>query len=151
MAIAEAIPIEQIITLKKPNIGKRRPRIYVAGALSTLAPDETEDRSPSKIVVDYLSNVGKMLGLAFGVLNGLRAIPYIPALDLLLGIWSTNMTEEQYRVCSMSFLEVCDAIYVTSESKGVLSEVERAKELWMPVLRSHTEVQDWIRKWDNEE
>lgn len=125
----------------------RKPRVYVAGALSTLAPERQEDRTPSKIVVDYLNNVGLMIGNAFDILNGVGCVPYIPCLDLLLGAWSSQMTEDMYRSTSMSFLEVCDVVYVTSQSKGVEAGIKRAEELDIPVVYSHREIVEWADIW----
>jgi len=111
-------------------------RVYIAGALSTLPPFEVDNRSPSKVVTDYIANCAKMAAEATEVLrmSDGKLIPYVPMLDFLLGFWDGDITEEQYRAMSAGFLEVCDAVYVTSMSQGVQAEIEKAKELGIPVF-----------------
>jgi len=104
-------------------------RIYIAGALSS---KEDTSRDPSKVVIDYLSNVSKMCKAASEV-RKLGHHPFVPALDLLLGAVNGDWDEEDYRGVGMAFLEVCDAVLVISQSSGVAKEIERAKELGIPV------------------
>ena len=105
-------------------------RIYIAGALSS---KENSERDPSKVVVDYLANVSRMCKIASQV-RKLGHYPYVPALDLLMGIINGDWDEEEYRGIGMAFLEVCDAVLVTSWSYGVQKEVERAEELGIKIL-----------------
>ena len=104
-------------------------RIYVAGALSS---KEKEDRDPSTVVIDYLSNVSAMCKFA-SMLRKAGAYPFVPALDLLLGVVNGDWDEDTYRGIGMAFLEVCDMVVVISWSWGVRKEVERAEELGIPV------------------
>jgi hypothetical protein len=116
-----------------------RMRVYIAGALSS---KEKNGRDPSTVVVDYLSNVSKMCKAASEV-RKMGHYPFVPGLDLLLGVVNGDWTEEMYRGCGMAFLEVCDAVLVISKSYGVMKEVERAEELGIPVYYS---IQDFIRR-----
>ena len=104
-------------------------RVYIAGALSSR---EDRSRDPSTVVIDYLSNVSKMCKVASQV-RKLGYFPFVPALDLLLGVINGDWDEEDYRGVGMAFLEVCDAVLVISQSWGVGKEVERANELGIPV------------------
>jgi len=104
-------------------------RVYIAGALSS---KEDRTRDPSKVVIDYLSNVSKMCKVASQV-RKLGHFPFVPALDLLLGVINGDWDEEDYRGVGMAFLEVCDAVLVISQSWGVAKEIERANELGIPV------------------
>ena len=104
-------------------------RVYIGGALSS---KEDTSRGPSKVVIDYLSNVSKMCKVASEV-RKLGHFPFVPALDLLLGVINGDWDEEDYRGVGMAFLEVCDAVLVISQSWGVAKEIERANELGIPV------------------
>ena len=104
-------------------------RIYIAGALSS---SEKANRAPSRVVTDYLANVCEMCKVASRVRKAGHH-PFVPCLDLLLGAVNGDWNEEDYRGIGMSFLEVCDAVLVISESSGVAREVKRAKELGIPV------------------
>lgn len=107
-------------------------RIYIAGALSS---KEDTTRDPSKVVTDYISNVHAMCKYA-GQVRLLGHYPYVPALDFLLGMVNGDWDERAYREIGIAFLEVCDAVLVISESWGVSKELERAKELGIPIYWS---------------
>jgi hypothetical protein len=109
---------------------KKGARIYIAGALSS---KENKDRTPSKVVIDYIQNITKMCKAA-SVIRKAGYYPYIPGLDFLVGVVSGDWEEEDYRGIGMSFLEVCDMVIVTSMSWGVEQEIARAKELGIPVI-----------------
>ena len=70
---------------------------------------------------------------AASLVRKLGHYPFVPALDLLLGVVNGDWDEEDYRGCGMAFLEVCDAMLVISNSWGVAKEIEKAKELGIPV------------------
>ena len=111
-------------------------RVYIAGALSSR---EDRSRDPSAVVVDYLANVSKMCKVASEV-RKLGHYPYVPALDILLGIINGDWQEEDYRRVGMAFLAVCDAVLVISQSYGVWKEVERAKELGIPIYENIADI-----------
>jgi len=105
-------------------------RVYIAGALSS---KEKDKRNPSKVVTDYIMNVSRMCRIA-GIVRKAGHYPYVPALDLLIGVVDGGFIEEDYRGIGMAFLEVCDAVLVISKSYGVEQEIARAKELGIPVF-----------------
>lgn len=107
-------------------------RVYIAGALSS---KENTDRSPSKVVIDYIQNIHKMCRVASAV-RRLGHYPYVPALDFLLGVIAGDWSEDDYRGIGMCFLEVCDYVLVISESWGALQEIKKARELGIPVIYS---------------
>lgn len=111
-------------------------KVYVAGALSS---KEKSNRTPTRVVVDYLQNVHKMCRVS-GQLRKRGYAPYVPALDMLLGLTCGDWDEAEYRGLGMEFLEICDAVLVISDSWGVQKEVERAIELGIPVYRSLEEL-----------
>ncbi len=111
-------------------------KVYIAGALSS---KERNGRTPSQVVVDYLTNVNKMCKVA-GQLRKLGYVPFVPALDLLLGIVNGDWGEEDYRGIGMEFLDVCDAILVISDSWGVQKEVDYAKRNCIPIYYSLVEL-----------
>lgn len=107
-------------------------RIYIAGALSTLPPNTKDERTPSKVVVDYIANLSHMCKVA-SIVRKKGHTPYVPGMDLMLGLVNGNWDEDEYRGVGMSFLEVCDAILITSMSWGVQKELDRANELSLRV------------------
>lgn len=118
-----------------------KPRlIYVAGALSGAQPGDNPHRSPSTVVCDYIINVSHMCWIA-GRLRQRGYYPYVPGADLLLGLVGANWNEAMYRDMSMAFLEVCDAVLVTSRSSGVERELERARELDIPIYYTIEELE----------
>jgi len=116
-------------------------RIYVAGALTTLAPGVEDTRTPSTVVIEYIQNMTKMFRVA-GVLRKMGFTPYVPAWDLLCGLVNGNWNEEEYRGIGLDFMEVCDAVLVISDSRGVQREVKCANELGIPVYHSLGEILD---------
>jgi len=105
-------------------------RVYIAGALSS---KENDTRDPSTVVIDYLANVSKMCKVA-SMVRKAGGFPFVPALDLLLGVVNGDWTEDMYRNAGMAFLEVCNIVLVISWSWGVEQEVKRANEIGIPVL-----------------
>ena len=113
-------------------------RIYVAGALSS---KEDTGRDPSTIVIDYIQNIHKMCKAASTIRRKGHS-PYVPGLDFLLGAVAGDWKEDDYRGIGMEFLEVCDAIVVTSRSWGVEQELRVASELRLTVYNNLGEVPD---------
>jgi len=112
-------------------------RVYIAGALSS---KENTKRNPSKVVTDYIKNVSAMCQRA-SELRKRGYYPYVPGMDFLLGIVAGDWEENDYRGIGMAFLEVCDAVLVISDSWGARKEIERAKELKIPVYYSLPELE----------
>lgn len=111
-------------------------KVYIAGALSS---KERNNRTPTQVVVDYLSNVHKMCKVA-GEVRKLGYVPFVPALDLLLGVVNGDWTEEDYRGMGIEFLDICDALLVISDSWGVQQEIEYAKLNCIPIYYSLEEL-----------
>lgn len=105
-------------------------RIYIAGPLSS---KEKNKRNPSKVVTDYIQNIHKMAKVASKV-RRLGHYPYVPGLDFLLGVVVGDWEEDDYRDIGMSFLEVCDAMLVTSWSWGVEQEIKFAQSKGIKIL-----------------
>jgi len=78
--------------------------------------------------------------------------PFCPFLDFLF--WFTlggseSISKERIYQYSMSWLEVCDAVYVLSgweRSTGTKREIIRAKELGIPVFYTREDLMEWVRK-----
>jgi len=104
-------------------------RVYIAGALSS---KEKNDRNPSTVVCDYISNLSKMCKVA-SKLRKRGYYPYVPGTDFLLGIIAGDWQEDDYRGIGIAYLEVCDAVLVISDSWGVQEEIRKAKELGIPI------------------
>lgn len=116
-------------------------RIYVAGALSS---KEDTTRNPSKVVTDYIRNLSAMCKKA-SELRKRGYYPYVPGMDFLLGVIAGDWEEEDYRGIGMAYLEVCDAVLVISDSWGVRKEIERAKELNIPIYYSVAELEAYSK------
>lgn len=115
-------------------------RIYIAGALSS---KENNSRTPSKVITDYIQNMSAMCKAASAVRRE-GHYPYIPGIDFVIGMVIGDWEEEDYRGMGMSFLEVCDAVLVISMSWGVQKEIDRAKELNIPVYYRLEDIPDGI-------
>jgi hypothetical protein len=107
-------------------------KVYIAGALSS---KEKVDRTPSKVITDYISNVSDMCKAASKV-RRLGHYPYVPGLDFVIGMVIGDWQEEEYRGMGMEFLKVCDCVLVISDSWGVQQEVKEAEKLGIPIYYS---------------
>ena len=123
-------------TANETRTGRFTIKIYIAGALSS---KEKNNRNPSQVVVDYLQNVHRICKVA-GEVRKMGFAPYVPALDLLLGVVNGDWIEENYRGLGMEFLEICDAMLVISNSWGVQEEIKEAKRLCLPIYYSLEEL-----------
>jgi hypothetical protein len=106
----------------------KRKRVYVAGAYS------------ADNVVDVLRNIGRgewyaakifMMGLA----------PFCPwhDADYVVKNWDQPLSVDMFYNYSMAWLEVSDVVFLVpgwEESKGTAAEIERARELGIPVVDS---------------
>jgi len=109
-------------------------RVYIAGPLSDMP-------------ADYLANCACMIA-AWREVNALGHAGYCPATDMMLGAsHDLPYTIEQYQAWSMAWLEAADVVLVIASthrdgrpSKGVLTEVERAADLGIPVVFSIDEL-----------
>lgn len=94
-------------------------RIYIAGPISGKE-------------VDYIQNVSRMCQAGAKVW-GMGYSPFVPGLDFLTGLFAKPMGVEDYKRVSFDFLEVCDAMVYIGLSPGVVAEMERARELMIPI------------------
>ena len=104
-------------------------RVYVAGAYS------------AGNVIDVLNNMRRGMRAATEVLLAGYS-PFVPWFDyhfqLMLQDGETLSVEDYYRY-SIAWLEVSDAMLVlpnSENSKGTQAEIERAKELGIPIFTS---------------
>ncbi len=104
-------------------------KIYIAGALSS---KEKNNRTPSKVVTDYLQNVSAMCKVASAVRKK-GHYPYVPAMDFILGMVNGDWGEDDYRELGYEFLKVCDAVLVISDSWGVQQEIALAQSQGIPI------------------
>ena len=101
-------------------------RIYVAGAYS------------ADNVLDVLHNIRTGIDYAAHLLRCGYA-PFCPWLDyhFVLMDPTRKLTVDDFYQYSLAWLDVADALYVIpgyEKSKGTLKEIERAKELNIPVF-----------------
>jgi len=108
---------------------ERLKRIYVAGKLNDMA-------------IDYLLNVHKMMKVAEKVrLAGFA--PFVPALDLLMGIMFGYEDYENYFAGSQPWLAAADAVLLVpgwETSDGTQREVAHAEVLGIPVFEDLEEM-----------
>lgn len=109
-------------------------RVYVAGTISPTRQDEHP-------VMQFLDNIRRGQRASLDVLFA-GFTPFSPFLDFQYWFHVRNsekITEKMIKALSMDWLEVSDAILVTHPyraSKGTLAEIERARELKIPVFYS---------------
>ena len=114
--------------------------VYVAGAI-TPYPNENP-------VLGFLSNIRRGQRMAKDLLlKGYS--PFCPFLDFMYFLHlreGENITEKQIKGLSMVWLEKCDAVLVLPryrKSFGTKAEIERAKELGIPVFYSVEDLEDY--------
>ena len=112
-------------------------KVYVAGAYS------------ADNVLGVLQNIGKGEQFA-GMLLMEGFTPFCPWLDrqfVLQFPRSTSLTVEKLKESSMAWLEVSDCLIVVPDnwehSPGTKAEIERAKELDIPVFYEYEKLVEW--------
>jgi len=99
----------------------RRCRVYVAGPLNA------DDAS------GYIKNVHKMLRAARELFE--RGFsPFVPADDLLLGIFTGAMSHDDYVTMNLPWVRVADAVLMLGRSPGVDVELREARSWGVPVF-----------------
>ena len=58
----------------------------------------------------------------------------MPGMDFLLGLVAGDWEEEDYREIGYKYLELCDALFVSSQSWGVWQEMARARQRGIPIF-----------------
>lgn len=113
-------------------------RIYVAAPLSTgIKTNKTSFQSAG--ITEYIKNLHRMFRVAIEVQRR-GHYPYVPGLDILLGIEAGDWERDDYQNTSLAFLEVCDAILIVAMSEGVARELELAEGLGLKVYYNVEEV-----------
>jgi len=98
-------------------------RVYVAGSYN------------ADNVIKVLDNIKRGTQVCVELLKK-GYIPFCPWLDFQFH-WFGNLTIDDYYRYSIGWLEVCDYIYIlknSEKSNGTQKEIEKAKELNIPVL-----------------
>jgi len=110
-------------------------RVYVAGPYS------------ANNVIDVLQNIGRGQKVAAELFeNGFA--PFTPWHDkdfCFINCYS-KLTVKQFRIFSMAWLEVSDAVFLVKgwmESEGTLAEITRAGELNIPVFANFKDLLNW--------
>ena len=110
-------------------------RIYIAGQYS------------ADNVIDVLANINK--GIEWGAMLLSRGYAvFCPFLDhhFALTAYGAGISKTQFQANSMAWVEVSDAVFIIPGSRisgGVQREIDRAKELRIPVYFSFDELQAW--------
>lgn len=108
-------------------------RVYVAGLYS------------ADNVMDVLRNIRRGIEAATEVLKAGYA-PFCPWLDYHFVLFDSNdeLPKQAFYDYSMAFVEVCHAMLVISnaEGSGVNAEIDRAKELGIPIVHTLSELRD---------
>lgn len=123
-------------------------RIYVAGLLT---PRGVWSKN---LAIDHLINQRKMVRAALEVLLA-GFDPFVPAFDH--NFWwvmqeGEFITEPMIKRYSKSWLEVCDAMLLTlgwRQSLGTLAEIEKAKQLGIPIFESLEELIEATKEVDD--
>ena len=113
--------------------------IYVAGKLN----DDT---------IGYLLNIHKMLKVAEEARQA-GFVPFIPALDLLMGICFGYTDYEQYFGLSQEWLKRSDGVLLVpgwETSKGTKREIITANEYGIPVFKNLKEMKNHFKKFINQ-
>jgi hypothetical protein len=111
-------------------------RVYLAGAYS------------ADNVLGVLKNIGR--GEYWAAKLFLWGYdPFCPFLDSNFAkiLWDEKLEVERFRAYTMSWLEVSDCVLVMpsyEESKGTLAEIERAKELGIPLFYTLAELENYV-------
>jgi hypothetical protein len=116
-------------------------RVYVAGPLTPRGMR----KDTTNAAVEYLYNVKDMIKAgAELIMNGYS--PFIPGMDYSLFLVE-DITEEQIKGVSMAWLDKSDAVLILpyfENSLGVIAELDRAKELGIPVFASVSDINAYM-------
>jgi guanylate kinase len=110
-------------------------KCYVAGALN------------SSDCIGYLQNVSRMMETAESI-RQLGVAPFIPGIDLLMGIKFGYYEYDDFFDCSQMWLDSSDFVYLTpqwEDSKGTRREIERAGKNGIPVFMEYDEVKEFLK------
>lgn len=111
--------------------------VYVAGAMN------------GSNILDVLGNISRGIKVGAELLE-LGYAPFVPHLDIafkLQGGDNFNVDMQTYYDYTMEFLTRCDFVIVcpkSENSKGTKLEIEKAKELGIPVYYSVSDFHKWM-------
>ncbi len=110
-------------------------RVYVAGAYS------------ADNVLEVLKNIGRGEWYAAQIFM-MGFAPFCPFhdKDYVIKNWDRDFTVKMFYDYSLSWLEVCDVVFLTpnyENSKGTLAEIKKAGELNIPMVTSFDELCHW--------
>ena len=91
--------------------------------------------------VGYIQNMSKMLRIGVELRRRGHA-PFIPCLDILLGILDGEMVYDDYVRLNLPFVDVCDALFLIAHSPGADQELARAEEMGKIIFHTLEEVPD---------
>lgn len=113
-----------------------RKRIYVAGPLTADHP------------VDYLRNCRRMMQLA-EELRQMGYAPYVPCLDLLMGLQFGYDRVEDYQDVTLAWVTAADGVMLLprwERSKGTKREIMEALEAKVPVFETLTALDNYFKE-----
>ncbi len=117
-----------------------RVRAYIAGAYS------------SDNAIGVFDNMRRGIRLSFCALKAGFA-PFVPWFDYQFALIDKMELKEFYEY-SMAWLEASDCVIVVEEgwekSKGTVAEIERAKDLGIPVFFNLKEATSWMKQQTSE-
>lgn len=113
-------------------------KVYVVGAYS------------ADNALDVLKNIGRGEYYSACIFEQGMA-PFCPWHDksFVMDLWHTTFSVEQFYDYSITWLKVCDCMFLVPEyknSKGTLKEIEIAKEMGIPIFTDIQEMYRWRDK-----
>jgi hypothetical protein len=117
-------------------------RVYIAGPITPRGLRKDTDNA----AVEYLYNIRDMFRVAIQLMdNGYS--PFVPACDFPLFLVDDIAPEKMYGT-GLAWLEKSDAIlllpYDAEKCHGVVAELEKAKELGIPVFTSINDINEYM-------
>jgi hypothetical protein len=116
-------------------------KVYVAGMYS-----KSKDGGNAH-VTELLSNIKRGIKMCAKLLN-MGYAPFCPWLDFLYSLVSNHpISIDRYYEYSLAWLEVSDCVLLLDEeypgNSGIVEEINRAKELDIPIFTSLTDMENW--------
>lgn len=112
-------------------------RVFISGAINGFGKDGS-----------FVDNCYRMIQYA-GRVRNLGVAVYVPCQDLLTSFATGALSHEEYYQHDLVWLEVCDALALVpgwERSEGVKGELEKARELGLPILEDYSEVMEYVRR-----
>lgn len=115
-------------------------RVYVAGPMTP--------RGEGNHAIEFLTNLRKGIEVCLTLIEHGFA-PFSPFLDFLYWIAGGQLTEEQVKKISATFLRVCDCVLLLDgweQSSGCRNELKIASEVGLPAFDTIEEVVAWAER-----